>query len=525
MNQIKIALVLIVAMFVLLVVGGVTPTLAGSPNTAPPTVVLPTPAATQPKPVATTASAGKAPTRAAPVTAPTRVAPAAVKAPKGPAGSWGTDFTLFNLSSSVAATGVTLTRYCSFSDAACAVGGNPFAVPGPTGGQIAANGSYYYNPANDSSFPSFSGSIVVSAGSALAGTVTLANNLTGVNYASDAYSAVTDPNSTVYVPIAMSGFGPWNTRITVQNAGTTTTNVTIHYGGASAPGDSTINNLPANQMAMVDQLGLITNFNGSAVVTSSNGQNLAVVVEEYKTTGGTLMTYNGIPLTNAAQTIYMPGYLDRGVWLTDFTIVNTTGTAISNANVTFAGSTATLSGPIGANGSVYLNRTGTLPTNWTGSFPTNYYGAATVTAGQNIVTAYNIGDAGLGNHRTMAYVGFAASAASTTVVVPLIENMAGSGWNTTFSVQSIDGNPANLSLTYSGNLAPVCNPCTFNMTGASTTFTQTSDGHVPSGFIGGVRVTSTNGKQLVVIADQDNRTAANYQGGDTAAGFVGFAAQ
>jgi hypothetical protein len=58
------------------------------------------------------------------------------------------------------------------------------------------------------------------------------------------------------------------------------------------------------------------------------------------------------------------------------------------------------------------------------------------------------------------------------------------------------------------------------MSSASQTFNQTSDGHVPVGFLGGVTITSD--KNIVVIADQANTTAASYIGGDSAAGFVGF---
>jgi len=387
---------------------------------------------------------------------------------------------------------------------------------------ICANGSAYYNPVSDPSFPSgFSGSITASSTEQLAGTVTIANTFTGSAYASDAYSAVSNPATSIIAPIVMSGYGAWNTRITVQNAGSSNTNVTINYIGSGAPGATTITNLPPNMMAMVDQAGMTSGYIGSAIITAS--QNLAVVVEEYKSTGGVLLTYNGIPTTSAATTVYLPGYIDMGVWATDLTIVNTTGTA-TTANVTFAGSSATLSGPLGANGMVYLNRYGGLPAGWSGTFPTNYYSAATITAGQNVVAAYNIANSGTGGAGNLqaAYLGFPPSAAGTNIVVPLIENMYSTGWVTTFSVQSIDGNPATLTLVYSP-VAGSCNgSCTknFTMSEASHTFNQLSDGHVNTGFLGGVNITSD--RNIVVIADQTNTTAPAYQGGDSLAGFVGI---
>jgi len=425
-----------------------------------------------------------------------------------PLGSWVTDFTLFNLSSTAGAN-ITLSAYPT----------NNGTSSWTKADTISAGGSYYYNPVTDAGFPAgFAGSIVVSSDQPLAGTVTLANDLTGAQYASDAYGAVSIPSTSVILPIVMSGLGTWNTRITVQNAGSSNANVTIDYTGTNAPAASAISNLPPNAMAMVDQAGLATNFNGSAVVTST--QPVAVVVEEYKTTGGVLVTYNGIPSSVAGTTIYLPGYIDQGSWATDMTIVSAGGSG--TVTVTFAGSAASLSGPASPTSSPYLNRYGSLPSGWSGSFPTSYYGATTVTSTTAVVVAYNISNSGSGGSGNLAqgYVGFAASQGAMTVVVPLIEHMYSTGWNTTFSVQSLDGTPATLSMTYSGNIAPLCSPCNVTMSAASQTFNQTTDGHVPSGFLGGVKIVSD--KNIVVIADQANTASASYAGGDSAAGFVGF---
>jgi hypothetical protein len=432
-----------------------------------------------------------------------------------PPGSWTSDFTLFNLSSSAPAN-ITIKRYTQCTGSCSADAGTTVVST-----QIGAGGSYYYNPASDSGFPGgFAGSIVVSSDQQLAGTVTLANNLSGASYASDAYSAVSTPATTVYLPIVLRQ-GAWSTRITVQNTGTSNTTVTIAYVGSGAPSNTTISNLPPNMMAMVDlsDMGSL-NFNGSATVTSSGGNAVAVIVEEYKTAGGVLVAYNGLPSSVAGTTIYLPGYIDQGVWATDMTIVSTGGSG--TVTVTFAGSGASLTGPVSAASSPYLNRYGSLPGGWSGSFPTSYYGSATVSSTTPVVVAYNISNSGSGGAGNLAqgYVGFASTQAAMTVVVPLIEHMYSTGWNTTFSVQSTDGTPATLAMTYSGNKSPNCNPCNVVMSGASQTFNQTADGHIPTGFIGGVKISSN--KNIVVIADQANTAFSAYAGGDSAAGFVGF---
>jgi len=114
-----------------------------------------------------------------------------------PLGSWVTDFTLFNLSSTAGAN-ITLSAYPT----------NNGTSSWTKADTISAGGSYYYNPVTDAGFPAgFAGSIVVSSDQPLAGTVTLANDLTGAQYASDAYGAVSIPSTSVILPIVMSGLG------------------------------------------------------------------------------------------------------------------------------------------------------------------------------------------------------------------------------------------------------------------------------------------------------------------------------
>ncbi len=434
----------------------------------------------------------------------------------GPPGSWTTDFTILNLESQPAA--VQIMRYTQCTTGCTADSGT--LVKSVT---IPASGSEYYNPAFDANFPTgFAGSIVVSSDRRIATTVTVANDQTGSAYASDAYAGVSEVSSSVFLPIIMGNLGVWNTRIAVQNAGSETTNVTITYIGSGAPAATTISGLPPNMMALVDQgdISGISNFNGSATVTSSGSQPLAVVVDEYKTSGGVLVSYVGVPLSQASTTIYMPGYIALNVWATDFTMVNTTGDA-ATVSVAFSGASNALNGTIPANGSVYVNPYIGAYGGLTGSAPTSgYYGSATVTSNKNIVVVYNISNSGGGpGNYAMGYVGFPATGGAKTVAVPLIENHYSSGWDTTFSVQNIEGGTANLSMAYSGNVAANCSPCTYQMTTSSHTFNQVTDGHIPAGFIGGVTITSD--KDIVVIGDQNLTGGA----GDTSAGFPGIATQ
>jgi hypothetical protein len=434
-----------------------------------------------------------------------------------PAGQWVTDFTLFNMDPTNAAS-VSLVRYNQFT-------GTTDLGTVVTTASIGANGSFYYNPANDSSFPSpFVGSMVVNSTAQLAGTVTIANTYNDSRYASDAYSAVTNPSTSVFLPIVMARLGAnnWNTRITIQSAGLSTPiTATIQFIGSGAPTPVSIQNLPPNMMAMVDQYDSgVTGFNGSARVTADGP--VAIVVEEYKANGNVLIAYNGIPVAKASTNLYMPGYIDQAPWATDFTVVNTVN-ATGTFTVTFANNAAVIQCPLAANGSVYLNRYGGVPGGCTGAFPPSYYGSAAITSNVNAVVAYNIANSGTGGagNQQMGYVGFSPTDGATSVVVPLIENRYGAGqWVTTYSVQVLDGSTANLTLTYSGNKAQTCPaPCNVSVIGAHT-FNQPADGHVPVGFIGGVAITSD--KPIVAIGDQGYGGTGAIAGGDVAAGFVGF---
>ena len=436
---------------------------------------------------------------------------------QGPPGSWTTDFTVLNLKDQEAT--VEIKRFAECEPPCTADTGTVITTT-----VIPANGSFYYNPILDPAFPAtFGGSVVMSSNQPLAATVTVGNDKSGSSqYASDAYSGISEVSDSVFLPIIMGNLGVWNTRIAVQNAGSATADVTIHYIGTGAPADTVISALPPNMVALVDQQenAGMTNFNGSALVTSS--QPLAIVVDEYKSSGGVLVSYIGVPSTDADTTVYMPGYIAQGVWQTDFTIVNTTANT-ATVSLAFSGATNVLSGTVPPNGSAYVNAfIGVYPDGWTGTAPTvGYYGAATVTSNEDIVIVYNEANSGTGGAGNFAlgYVGFPSAAGSMNVAMPLVMYQYSTGWDTTFSVQVIGGGVANLTLSYAditgSKTAVITDSYTFNPSQSG----NQAYGHVPTGYIGGVTVTSD--KNIVVIGDQ------NLTGGvgDTSAGFPGLSMQ
>jgi hypothetical protein len=437
---------------------------------------------------------------------------AAFPASAGPPGNFVTDFNVQNLGTSPA--NIAIIFYYQ--------NGNQAGTK--TFNNVPAGSSAYFNPATmpldgGSSLPSgFQGSAVVQSDQPLAAITTLANDLTGLQYVTDAYVGVTQPNTTVFAPIVMANLGPWNTRISIQNAGSAPAPAYITYkqGGTTVTTQQT-NPIPPGASIVVDQATSgLNGFNGSAIITST--QPLAISVDEYKSTGGLLVSYTAIPLSKASTTVYMPGYINAyGPWTTDFTIINT-GSAQASVSVSFTGISTVLDCSIPANGTLYLNpAAGNYGGCSGGPLPPNYYGGATVTATQPVVVAYNIANTlgGSGN-RAIGYTGIPPADTGTVMAVPLIENGYGAGqWVTTFSVQVLDGSSASLTLEYSGSVGgqPYSVTKSNQEVKGSRTFNQASDGHVPPGFLGSVKITSN--KPIAVIADQNSLILS----GDVAAGF------
>lgn len=136
----------------------------------------------------------------------------------------------------------------------------------------------------------------------------------------------------------MHEYWGWDTSITIQNAGLASTDVTVTYynqGGGVEDTDTTINNLAPNISATLNQgtnPNLPTSYLGHAVITSSLGQPLAVVVQEYATDAWT--AYNGF--SDGASTAYIPLVMDNYYgWKTGFSVQNLESYAANSVEITY----------------------------------------------------------------------------------------------------------------------------------------------------------------------------------------------
>lgn len=140
----------------------------------------------------------------------------------------------------------------------------------------------YFQP-NNASLPSgntngvFSAKVTTTQGSVV-GLVSL-SSATGGPFAS--YNVPSSASSSVNIPNLLSDYYGYFSAVTVQNAGTTSTNITINYANGMS---KTINNVPAGgttNIIHLDNAGDALPFrtSTSATVSSSNGNPLVAVIQ------------------------------------------------------------------------------------------------------------------------------------------------------------------------------------------------------------------------------------------------------
>ena len=210
------------------------------------------------------------------------------------------------------------------------------------------------------------------------------------------------------------------TRFSVQNAHSTSVDLTLEFYNASNPGGAPItvthNNLPVGAAKYFD-MGQITqitasSFNGSAVISAvesgtSTPANIVASALELSTNGVAASSFEGV--SSGASTVYMPSAICNafGGQNTAYAIQNT-GTTTANATVTFSNGNTV--GPLsiapGAKQSVQ---------GCSGGNTAGFSGSATITSpGGELVVIGKVFGAGL----STAFVG--ATAGSEMLALPYV---------------------------------------------------------------------------------------------------------
>jgi hypothetical protein len=308
---------------------------------------------------------------------------------------------------------------------------------------------------DDTTLTSGTGSVVVSSDQPLASVVEIWARSPQVP-TTGAYVGVTSGANTVVLPQVFyqktSSNGIQNSQIFVQNVGTTTADVTIHF--IPFPG-STGNDWTTSSVAiqpgatypmdLADSTGFNGAWSGSAVVDAADAADtLAVTVNSFAGADA-MQTYNGFSSAAATTTWYFPQFMVRltNSSNTPITYTNVSGSTFGVGTVTLncnAISTsytpATLS--LANTTEVLNNASGGWNTTSTSVFPSApWSGSCTVSAPGNIVAFAQYRRPGVSSEFA-AYEAFPASVSGTTWIAPVMAKRMPDGWATTTTVKNLD---------------------------------------------------------------------------------------
>lgn len=435
-------------------------------------------------------------------------APASAEPPT----SYESGFQIRNLSSSTAAT-VTISFYDTDGTEVLALSDT-----------VAPDATNTYFPLTDSSLPGtgepptgFQGSIVISSNQPVASM----SNVVGKNssdqpisYAS--YSAFLSGSTSVSVPLLMKNNYGYNTNMSVQNTGSSVTDITVSYSDGT---NATATNVAPGAATTFDQANETHSKSVfSATVTGTGSVPLAAVVMEVGP--DTLFSYGGfgsgstspvMPLVNENNYGYFTGVQiqNLGTESTQVTVTYTPGEGMPgkacNEVRTVAAGSAT----------IFAQNVFTSSTDAATLVSTNcvrgqtFVGSGAVTANttsQNLVAVVNQlnGSAKKG----AAYMGFSPDTGDEKVVLPLIMDR-NYGYFTSWSIANVGSTTvpaADLTCVVTGkdkggnNVTKSFSPSSSIPQGSSWTLVHSN--MIADGFVGGATCTGPSGAQLVGAVNQ-----------------------
>lgn len=286
-------------------------------------------------------------------------------------------------------------------------------------------------------------SVVLSADKPLAAVGTLGGEKAGTHFVGS-YSGVAaeDAGSTVYIPALLRNYYGWTSFLTVQNAGSVATDLTVDYyeaGNPSAVHQDSVAALPPGVSVDFDisessyGTNLGTTFNGSAIVTSDEA---VVVVDNQTTSGGQTQSYNGF--TAGAMTLYIPDlYNNYYSWVSSINIQNM-GTVATNVTVDYSDGVTNYCNSLPGGGSCLLYQPVEGHTSGT------RFSAIVTSDTTDVVAIVNQAVNATGQAQT--YLGKAGG--SQRVLMPKIMN-GYYGYVTSFTVQNIGSGPTDITVSYS----------------------------------------------------------------------------
>jgi hypothetical protein len=335
--------------------------------------------------------------------------------------------------------------------------------------------------------------------------VTAIANLVSSNPAtSTSYNGIAsvDTGTSFNIPSVYRNYFGFSSSIVVQNAGTSSANVTINYkNSAGATVASETRTIPHDASVTVDQTsttGLADGFVGAAVVSSDQPVAAIFLISA----AGQLSSARGFK--GGAPVLYLPVIYHQYFNFNTNVLVQNVGTAATTVKIEYYNASngsklgEETSTPIAAGSSYTFFQFDTGRGN---AVPRpGFNGAAVVRSldGGSVVAVANVQETR--QNYLEAYNGFPAASATTKVsCASILKNYF--NYNTSLTVQNADSVATNLTLSFINSAGQVVSTKTFaNLQPGATFFDYNPNNtDLPNGFAGAVVIQSSGAKIVAVV--------------------------
>lgn len=323
------------------------------------------------------------------------------------------------------------------------------------------------------------------------------------------YSGFETGASTAYLPAIVYNYYGWYSLISVQNVGTESTDVTVSVTCSNgATGTLTKTDVPISGSAHFDLETIIptgftasTSCNGSAVVTSSNGQPVIAVDNQTVPSSGNTQSYSGS--ASGANTLFVPAlYKNYYGWNSSLNI-RKLAAGDTTVTVSYSDTGSSTCNLTDAQPSCLLY----IPTEHSGN---GYFGATITTSpSMNILAVVNAANGA----QAQTYNAINAITATNVVSIPSVMKSY-YGWNTSFTCQNVGSEATTLNIEYNGYSGNAYDTLSLTQ-GKTVEIVQATEGFLPNGYQGGLIVTANNASALVsCIINFNNATQMGSTTGD-----------
>jgi hypothetical protein len=368
-----------------------------------------------------------------------------------------------------------------------------------------------YLPGIPSGLPDGRYSVVISADKQV---VAIANIIgEGSIYFNGSYSGFSSGATSFYMPAVVFNFYGWYSLISVQNVGSSSTDITVDITCTNgATGTLSQSGVPSKASVHFDLNATTptgftgsTSCNGSAVASSS-GQPIVVVDNQRAPAGGNTQSYSGVD--SGATTLYSPAlYTNYYGWNASLNILKI-GAGSTSVTVNFSDSGSANCNLSDATPSCLLY----MPTEHPSA---GYFGATISSDTLPVIAVVNAANG------SQAQTYNAVSGGSQVVGVPSVMK-AYYGWNTSVTCQNVGSVGTTMNVAYDGYPGNAYDTTSIAV-GDTVEIYQPGEAFLPSSHQGGLTVTANNGSaEISCIVNFNNSTQMGSTSGDWSMSYNAF---